>query len=373
MIFRKTAIILFSLLIFLSGCSLKTPVDIVESKNREEVQNIQTGASTTELDKGGEEVFLANNDDKIEDSDRSINDDGIVKIIPMAQLPELTLEPQTPLTKSELEAIISSSMLTPMYFDTFRYQVREFSKNPSRLVLDIGNTSEKTIVIKDENLNFSLLDRDGNEIAGSKLQDAPISIPAGQVKRVVLTASHNDASYVSLNLNGIRTALSYPMHYEEGKIVDTIPYDNSTTVFTTEDLEGVKFLVGERPRELIGNGMFKAMVNGLMVVENNKIGSVEKGDGFIALAKVKMANTSQEEMKIEKIISSSEGILTNFTEKDMVTLGKEGMPFIIKPNEIVEGYVPIKMGPREIGPYGIVFYTSNGNFLFQFVQTYTRF
>ena len=72
----------------------------------------------------------------------------------MAQLPDLTLEPQPSIPKDELGG--GKSLLIPMYHDTFRYQIREFRL--AYLVMDIGNTGSETLVITDENLHFSILD-----------------------------------------------------------------------------------------------------------------------------------------------------------------------------------------------------------------------
>ncbi|NLJ58636.1 MAG: hypothetical protein GX339_07315 [Tissierellia bacterium] len=328
MIFRKTVIILLSLLIILSGCSSNTTIDIENSpkekitsiksdENLEQQKDEKDDLDIKELSRREDEDDPENNkiaagEENNKGEDEPEND--IIKIIPMAQLPELTLEPQTPLTIDDIASLGNTLMLTPAYFGDFRYQVREFKTNPSVLVIDIGNTGQKTIVLKDKNLSYVLFDREGNDIAGSKLQNSPISIPPGQVKRVTLTASHKDAKYVSIEIGETGSYLNYPFPIEETVISDTTPYDNSSTVFKDRDNDGVEFMVIDKPKDLVGNGKFKAIVTGLTVVGNKKIGKLEKEEGFIALVRIKIANTSNEKMRIEKLISSSEWILTEFSE-----------------------------------------------------------
>lgn len=384
MIFRKTVIILLSLLIILSGCSSNTTMD-TENSQKEKITSMKIGENSEQQkdekevldikdllrkEDGPENNKVAVGEEKNKGEDKPEND--IIKIIPMAQLPELTLEPQMPYTVDDIASIGNTLMLTPVYFDSFRCQVREFKTNPSILVVDIGNTGSETIVLRDENLRYVLFDREGNDIAGSKLQNSPISIPPGQVKRVTLTASHKDAKYVSIEIGETGSFLNYPFPIEERVISDTTPYDNSSTVFKDKDNDGIEFMVIDRPKDLVGNGKFKAIVNGLTVIENKKVGKLEKGEGFIALVRIKIANTSNEKMKIEKFISSSEWILTEFSEQELSVLGKEALPFTIEANSIVEGHIPIRIGNGNHA-YGAIFYTNLGNFLFEKVQTYPRF
>ncbi|MFA5537015.1 MAG: hypothetical protein WDA53_07590 [Bacillota bacterium] len=387
MILKRLAILLIPLFI-LSGCS-SSAITKVEKPEGNEIANIRTeknlGQQNEKKDNFGADDSPASgavaiNDmgdageekSEAEDKEEGERETKAIKIIPMAELPELTMEPQTPFTEDEMSSAGNSFMLTPVYFDAFRYQIRKFTANPSMLVIDIGNTSDETIRIRDENLGYSLCSRDGDEISGSKLQNAPISIPPGEIKRVVLTAAHGDAKFVYIDINGVETSTSYPYHIEECTISDASPYDNYSSVFKTNDNDGLEFMVASYPKELIGNGKFKAMVSGLTVVENEKIGPLEKGEGFIALVKIKMANTTDEKMKIEKLISSSEWIMTEFGEEELAVLGKEGLPLSIEPNSIVEGHVPVRIGKGNHA-YAAIFYTNLGNFLFENIQGYPQF
>src|SRR5690606_7649691 len=139
------------------------------------------------------------------------NGTGVIELIPMKELPELNMDPQVPFTIEEIAGIGGTSMLTPVYYENVRYWIREFTRNPSKLVIDIGNTGSETIVIDDSNIEFSILDDEGNNIAGSKVQGAPVSISPGEIKRVVVTARNPDAGYVHFEFGGAVGGFSCPV------------------------------------------------------------------------------------------------------------------------------------------------------------------
>ena len=287
---------------------------------------------------------------------------NIIELIPMAQLPELNMDSQTPYTIDDIISV-GTSMLTPVYHDTFRYQIREFTKNPARLVIDIGNTGDETLVITDENMQFSILDSEGNDVAGSKVQAAPVSIAPGEIRRVVVTAQNPDAGRVFLEFEGLSYSLGHPIFFavldDATDVADTTPYYKY--VYILEDENGAPFIIAQHFRQVIGNGKLKAMASNLIVVENDRIGPLEKGDGFLALVKVKIANTSNEFMTFERLFTGSGGAALDFTEEDMAVLGDKGLPFTIEPFSIVEVWIPFWVMVGRDG-YGIVFYTNLGGF-----------
>ncbi len=302
------------------------------------------------------------------------NNDGLVKLIPMAKLPDLNMDPQEPFTLEE-KAGMGTCMLVPVYHKTLRYQIREFTRNPSRLVIDIGNTSDKTIVITDENMYFSILDMEGNNIAGSKVQGAPVSIAPGEIKRVVVTAQNPDAGIVFFEFEqetipSISVPIFRPFPNEAADVTDTTPYNKHA--YITNDDEGNPFIVSQHPMQVVGNGKAKMVGCGLMILENEKIGPVEKQDGFLALVKVRIANTSNEVMTINRLTSHGGGQIVDLTEKDLAVLGDKALPFTIKPHSIVEGWIPFKVREARDG-HGIVFYTNLGGFILGYLQTYPVF
>jgi hypothetical protein len=406
MLYRRITVILLVLFTLLSGCSKKAKSEMKTPQKSKEVLSVQTGEKTEQQDgekdnpvsyESESESIVPENDaaeaeenapenGKVEteedtpennviETEGKKNGDGneknnIIELIPMAQLPELNMDSQTPYTIDDIISV-GTSMLTPVYHDTFRYQIREFTKNPARLVIDIGNTGDETFVITDENMQFSILDSEGNDVAGSKVQDAPVSIAPGEIKRVVVTAQNPYAGLVFLELEGLSYSLGHPIFFavldDATDVADTTPYYKYGYIL--EDENGAPFIIAQHFRQVIGNGKLKAMASNLIVVENDRIGPLEKGDGFLALVKVKIANTSNEVMTIERLFTRSGGAALDFTEEDMAVLGDKGLPFTIEPFSIVEGWIPFRVMDGRDG-YGIVFYTNLGGFVLGHLQTY---
>jgi len=378
----KTTIILLSLLIILSGCSSNKSINNEVSGNGEvnintdeklvqhnekaddsanKFSSLDENISEGNFIEAGQTVTVKN---KAAEKDTG---DSIIELIPKMQLPDLNMKPQESFSVEEAVGF-RTAILTPVYHDTFRYQIREFTK--ARLVIDIGNTGSKTLMVTDANLYFSIFDIEGNEAAESKVHGSPISIAPGEVKRVVVTAENPEASAVCINIDGISYTLGGPFYralsHEEADIVNTKPYKHGYVIY---DEEGHSYTMAEMAGEVIGNGDAKVMAVGVLPVDNEKIGPIDKGNGFLALVKVKIANTTSEVMTIDKILSDGAGANVTFTPEELAVLGEKALPSTIKPNTIVEGWIPFKVGDGREG-YGIVIYTSHGRFVLNNTNTY---
>ena len=343
----------------------------VEKPTEEETEEGVT-PSPSEGNKGGSEK-PEGEDTKPKDEGKGNNEKGVVTLVPKAQLPDLTLESQKPFEMDYISGL-GTSMLTPVYHDTFRYQIREFTGHPARLVIDIGNTGGETLVITDDNFYFSIYDREGNEIAGSKVQGAPIHIAPGEIKRVVVTAQNPDAGVVHLMFGGMDYTLVNPFFLplgdEAADVVDTTPYHKYG--YSVKDENGASFIIAEMAKQVIGNGKAKMVVNGLTIVENERVGPIDKGEGFLALVRVKIANTSNEVMTIDKILVEGGGARVEFKTEELAVLGDKALPSTIKPNSIVEGWIPFRVGDGKDG-HGVVLYTNLGGFIFTNLQAYPIF
>jgi hypothetical protein len=338
-----------------------TQEEVEDVKDVETVKPTPT-PSTSDGDKGKEGTGNKGGKEDAKD-----NSKGVVTLKPKAQLPDLNMEPQKSYSVDEAVGF-GVGTLTPVYHDTFRYQIREFER--ARLVIDIGNTGNKTLVITDANLYFSIFDTEGNEIAGSKVQGAPISIAPGEVKRIVVTAENPEASAICLDINGVSYGISgrsyRALPHEEADIVNTKPYKYGEVI---HDEEGRPYTMARMAGEVIGNGDAKVMAVGVLPVDNDKIGPIDKGNGFLALVKVKIANTTGEVMTVDKILSDGAGENVTFKPEDLAVLGEKALPSTIKPNTIVEGWIPFRVGDGREG-YGIVIYTSHGRFVLNSINTY---
>lgn len=399
MIVRRVSIVLLALLVLLSGCSAKAPMANEETDNDEQEANIQLeenldqqnekAVDSDDISESGKEktdesipedriretegnTSKSNKEEAGEKENKNGNEkDNIIELIPMAQLPDLTLDPQPSITKEDMGG--SQFLLLPVYHDTFRYQIREYRL--AHLVIDIGNTGSETLVITDEDLFFSILDSEGNECAGSKVHGAPVRIAPGEIKRVVVTAEHPEAGFVFFNVGGQQYSLTSPLYralpHEQKDIVDTTPYMRATQEGV---VDGMPYVVARKAMEVIGNGKAKVMGSGLMVVENKEIGPIKAGDkGFIALVRVKIANTSNETMNIDKLIlTHADDKVDVLREEDLAALGDKALPFTIKPHSIAEGWVPIKVEKNHFF-YGINIHSSHGILILGDIQGYPIF
>ena len=79
----------------------------------------ENGTVETEEDTPGNNV-VETEEEKNEGGNEKNN---VIELIPMAQLPELNMEPQTPYTIDDIISV-GTLMLTPVYHDSFRYQIR---------------------------------------------------------------------------------------------------------------------------------------------------------------------------------------------------------------------------------------------------------
>jgi hypothetical protein len=154
--------------------------------------------------------------------------------------------------------------------------------------------------------------------------------------------------------------------HEEADIVNTKPYKYGEVI---HDEEGRPYTMARMAGEVIGNGDAKVMAVGVLPVDNDKIGPIDKGNGFLALVKVKIANTTGEVMTVDKILSDGAGENVTFKPEDLAVLGEKALPSTIKPNTIVEGWIPFRVGDGREG-YGIVIYTSHGRFVLNSINTY---
>lgn len=340
----------------------------VEKPTEEETEEGVT-PSPSEGNKGGSEK-PKDEGTKPKDEGKGNNEKGVVTLVPKAQLPDLNMGSQKSYSVDEAVGF-GVGVITPVYHDTFRYQIREFER--ARLVIDIGNTGSKTLVITDANLYFFIMDTEGNDIAGSKVQGTPISIAPGEVKRVIVTAENPDAAVVYMDIDGVGYTFSSPYYrplpHEEADIVNTKPYKSGEVIY---DDEGRYYTMAKNAWEVIGNGEAKVMGNGVLPVDNEKIGLIDKGNGFLALVKVKIANTTDKTMTIDKILSNGAGENVILKAEDLAVLGEKALPTTIKPNSIVEGYVPFRVGDGREG-YSLVFYTSHGGFVLHYINTYPIF
>ena len=91
---------------------------------------------------------------------------------------------------------------------------------------------------------------------------------------------------------------------------------------------------------------------------------------YSPLFKVRIANTSDEVLTINRLYVAAGGVYMDYTEKDLAVLGDMAMPFSAEPHSIIEGWIPFRVTEEGRQAYGIVFYTNLGNFIIDHLNTY---
>jgi len=240
----------------------------------------------------------------------------------------------------------SLPMLVPYYSEDFRIQVKDYVRgNQPYAIFEIGNTSNKTMTISDENLHFVLVDGDGNDISGSKIENGPISIAPNKVSTVKVTAQDARAVVMVFEYKGVNQLYSFGN--EKAKITDLTPRD--TTSGKPDDIPRTGVSYGEG-----GNGKFKFQVQKAYLTENKNLGNTNLGQGQLILLKLVIANTSNETLKIKKVTSITSNVFIDAaTQKldgkrtlndiplvDIRSIGGDLLPLEIKAKTIVEGYFP---------------------------------
>lgn len=259
----------------------------------------------------------------------------------------LDLEPHEPCPESYFEFSRNDPVVGPYYGEGWRMQVIEFKGNTA--VIDFGNTSDKPLVISNDNVYYVLFGYGGDNISGSNVIGGPVTIAPNEIKRVTIKAKHKDAVSLYINIYGWNHFMDD--HSAKQSITDAKPFiaemDDVERRFYPLDAE----LLSVKALDTVsGNGKFKYMAENISLIANDQIGSMKKPSqplGSLALVKVKIANTSEETMEITRIrqnyinTSNKEGGSILIDDNILDALGNNALPTVIQPGEIVEGYLPV--------------------------------
>ncbi|MBB6215098.1 hypothetical protein HNQ80_001187 [Anaerosolibacter carboniphilus] len=241
------------------------------------------------------------------------------------------------------------SRIGTFYGDGFRFQIIGFQNNVT--TIKFANIGSETITLTDESIKYIVYSNGGENISGTKLTGAPISIEPNQTKDLQVSFTDPRTVYLRFNIKDTITEIRIRSSLQDKPISDVTPLvsDRSNMTdggITPEGKEG-PVPVTYASLEIVGNGYTKFQVLGIQYTGNDTIGKLSKPEkGMLALAKVRLANTSNEEISINQVVIrsiSGKGITVEETlsKEDMQkALGDKGLPTSIKPQSIVEGFVP---------------------------------
>lgn len=362
--------------IFVGCISAKNKVQSVVSKpveiaSVEDTSNVNVEQNINEVQQ---------EDNTTNSVDGSINEEAngepsgqIVEILPISGPKPLHLEPREPVRPVDIQQRYGTPTVAPIYGEDWRLQVVSFKGNTA--TFEVGNTGSTNLVIDDSKMTYILFDVGGKNISGSHIEGGSVTIAPNEVKTVTIKAKDSRAVSILLNINGFETYLEDISKGE--KIVDNKPYtapmeDSERRIDTMPEVLRV-----QSHNVVSGNGKFKYVAEGVQLTENDNIGPLEKSkrydDAMLPLVKVKVANTSNEDMTITEIRETF--FLTDATggidiPLDAIqALGDSGLPLTIEAGEIAEGYVPFGFIGSEYS-HGLAFETTLGPFVLGEVETF---
>jgi len=229
------------------------------------------------------------------------------------------------------------SRVFPFYSDKCTVQLVAIDYlEGTKIVFDIANRDNNDLVISGGNLYFS-----GG--SGEKNVSGEVIIPSGTLKRVALSTNDVEVAEANISFGGLH--LNYALERPKYYIQDTIPYTDNAYEYFNDRIE-LKGLY-----DIGGNGKVKCQILDLKLLQNKPselfANEVMDDIGLAALLKLRLANTSGEDIKVNEISS-----LRTFKEVNARTyyiydneLVKKWadfcLPMEIKADTIIDGYIPI--------------------------------
>lgn len=265
----------------------------------------------------------------------------------------------------------------PLYQKTWRLQPVSIKIGSTpEATFELGNTGSEPITITDDNIHFMYLNAVGDNMAGSKIVGGAVTVQPNSIATIKLTAINPNTRVIYVKI-GQESQLCFLTTESDTEIINDT---NPLSVRTGRDITAAtSFKVGST----VGNGKFKFQILGSKIIENEQIGKLSKPvNGALILVKVRIANTSNETMNISSLTLKSDNwnILSNeyweptnvktttWSSNDQSILGEYGLPTEIKPNTIVEGFIPAIMYDVNEN-ISVIFNTNLGQFNVKGIET----
>ncbi len=360
--------------------------------NLPEESNTETSGNTV-LD--SEEIASDELDNIVQDKNEDVSDETVlnsptedpkvpsdnIKKIPTAKLEEilpihgpkpLHMEKRDPMDWHEIQQKHGAPTIAPIYGEGWRIQVVKIEGNNA--VFEFGNLSNSDIVIDNNALRYILYNNGATNISGTHVVNGPVIIAPNEVKTVTLKASHTMAKRIFLTINGQKTYLD---NRDEGEnFSDITPYTAPIDDYSRRNMLMPEIIEVRASHLVSGDGKFKFLAEGVHLTDNKTIGPLkrpDRPDGMLVLVKIKIANTSDEDMTIYEIrrtIAQTTGMDSKDLPLEAVeALGDLALPLTIRAGEIVEGYVPFAfIGSQYI--HSLVFETTLGPFVLGDIEQY---
>lgn len=245
------------------------------------------------------------------------------------------------LTEEQDSGKTGMNMIATNYGDGFRIVPIHYESNTlgAYAEFEFYNATDKPQTLTAENLQF-IYDRGYGDFADSHLANAPVTVQPKSKTVLRVNTSYPEATSIQIKYRG--TDSFFDFNNSGPWIKDVTPlsadeiYVMDNSYVETLALHDVK-----------GSKNFKIEPLGTVLVQNKQIGPLKKeAKGALGLVKVRIANTSNQQIKISRLIAGSMDFNTgNFHSIDyplnaLSQLGCKPLPTTIAPKTIVDGYLP---------------------------------
>jgi hypothetical protein len=347
---KKYFVFLVSILLLTTISTGCTKQSTTENSNTKEVVKLDNSNTQQTLEeKANDEISRTTEKKNIEAAQKS---ETIITDM-KSPLP-FNMQPHEPATDRVINIRnLKPSLVGAFYGEGYRFQIVKVEGKT--VTIEFGNTSGKPITLTDENFYFLYIANGGANISGTKLEGSPVTVASNSKKTLKVSYSNSDTMLLMIKMPDLETPLEVDVNNTLFSVInDTTPFISKGTRIKASKGSDGKIIPDSMPStgytmEVTGNGKVKYQPVGIQFTDNDKVGTIVKPEGgMIVLAKIRLANTSDQELVINDILIGSystqlKKIVTQyeFTEEDMKeALGDRAFPMIVKPKTIVEGFVP---------------------------------
>lgn len=337
-----------------------TPEPIVTDEPTNVPVDENTPVVKEPTDNNGETVDDVSEDPVVEPSTppkedgENIQNNNIVEVIGTSELPKYDSTKQHGLPNEYADVfrtVYRSSLWDTNYLPSINYRVDKVDHKNKELTITITNTSSKNFTVDKSTFEVGTYGN-GVNLSDAYMVGGDYTLSPNETKTFTFKWTYEDTKGIFGKIDGqdIQINISKNDLYRES-ISDTTPLNTKNDLVNYQIEENGKMVkcLSNFGREVIGNGLYKFQVNHVQFTENNNFGKIKKpNDGYLSLAYLELANTSNEKMIVNsyKVYITEPNSFNNVIQYELTpqefkeTMGDIGIPTEIDSNTIAKGYVP---------------------------------
>lgn len=245
------------------------------------------------------------------------------------------------LTEEQDSGKVGMNMVATNYGDGFRIVPINYESNTAGAYAEFEfyNATDKPQTLTNEHLQF-IYDRGYGDFADSHLANAPVTVQPKSKTILRVNTSYPEATSIQIKYRGTDSFFGFG---------NSEPWMKDATPLSADEIYVMdnKYVETLALHDIKGSKNFKIEPLGTVLVQNKQIGPLKKeAKGALGLVKVRIANTSNQQIKISRLIVGSMDFNTgNFHSIDyplnaLSQVGCKPLPTTIAPKTIVDGYLP---------------------------------